>query len=110
MKRLAPPFRESVFRMAGFVFLASLLTSLAFGTGVTVRLVAEGGDGGRWTRAVSEEWAKKTGNQLEYMGRPFDASTTLQLYQQYWAAKSPDVDVYLIDVIWQGVAAPHALI
>ena len=64
MKRFAPPFRESVFRMAGFVFLASLLTSLAFGTGVTVRLVAEGGDGGRWTRAVSEEWAKKTGNAL----------------------------------------------
>ena len=109
MKRFAPPFRESVFRMAGFVFLASLLTPLAFGTGVTVRLVAEGGDGGRWTQAVSEEWAKKTGNQLEYMGRPFDASTTLQLYQQYWAAKSPDVDVYLIDVIWQGIAAPHAV-
>jgi trehalose/maltose transport system substrate-binding protein len=31
------------------------------------------------------------------------------LYQQYWVAKSPDVDVYLIDVIWQGIAAPHAV-
>ena len=31
------------------------------------------------------------------------------MYQQYWAAKSSDVDVYLVDVIWQGVAAPHAL-
>ncbi len=31
------------------------------------------------------------------------------MYQQYWTAKSPDVDVYLIDVIWQGIAAPHAV-
>ena len=32
-----------------------------------------------------------------------------QLYQQYWTAKSPDVDVYLVDVIWQGIVAPHAV-
>jgi trehalose/maltose transport system substrate-binding protein len=31
------------------------------------------------------------------------------LYDQYWAAQSPDVDVYLIDVIWPGIAAPHAI-
>jgi trehalose/maltose transport system substrate-binding protein len=30
-------------------------------------------------------------------------------FQQYWAAKSPDLDVYQIDVIWQGIAAPHAV-
>ena len=58
---------------------------------------------------MSEEWAKKTGNKLEYISRPNDASAALQQYQQYWAAKSPDVDVYLVDVIWQGIAAPHAV-
>ena len=97
--------------MLGLAFLASLLTPFAFSAGVTVRLAAEseGSEGGRWTRAVSEEWAKKTGNKLEYISRPNDTSAALQQYQQYWAAKSPDVDVYLIDVIWQGIVAPHAV-
>jgi trehalose/maltose transport system substrate-binding protein len=55
-----------------------------------------------------EEWARKTGNKVEYYRRPMDVSTALQWCQQYWVAKSPDVDVFLIDVVWQGVAAPHA--
>jgi trehalose/maltose transport system substrate-binding protein len=103
--------RRKAVRWLSSLLVASLLNPLAFGTGVTIRVVAEseGGEGGRWTRAVSEEWAKKTGNKLEYISRPNDASATLQQYQQYWAAKSPDVDVYLIDVIWQGIAAPHAV-
>ena len=52
---------------------------------------------------------QKTGNKLEYIGRPDDSSATLPLFQQQWAAKSPDVDIYQIDVIWQGIAAPHAV-
>ncbi len=58
---------------------------------------------------LAEEWAQKTGNKVEYYSRPSDASAALQQYQQYWVAKSPDVDVFQIDVIWQGIAAPHAV-
>jgi trehalose/maltose transport system substrate-binding protein len=110
---MKPPFRISVVRMLGFAFLASLLSPPAFGAGVTVRLVGEpeGFDESvrPWMQAMTEEWAKKTGNKLEYIGRPNDSSAALQKYQQYWTAKSPDVDVYEIDVIWQGIAAPHAV-
>jgi trehalose/maltose transport system substrate-binding protein len=96
--------------MLGFSLLASLLTPPLFGAGVTVRLTGDsGGEGGRYAKALAEEWAQKTGNKVEYIGRPNDASATLQQYQQYWAAKSPDVDVYQIDVIWQGIVAPHAV-
>jgi maltose alpha-D-glucosyltransferase / alpha-amylase len=77
-----------------------------FGRGATVRFA---GDGTRWTREIAEEWAKKTGNTLEYIFRPADTTATLQRYQQYWAAKSGDVDVYAIAVTWQGIAAPHAV-
>ena len=42
------------------------------------------------------------------MARPLDASETLALWQQNWAAQTPDIDVYIIDVIWPGIAAPHA--
>jgi trehalose/maltose transport system substrate-binding protein len=96
--------------MFGFPLLASLLTLPLFGAAVTVRLTGEpGGEGGRYSRSLAEEWAQKTGNKVEYYWRPSDGSVALQLYQQYWAAKSPDVDVYQIDVIWQGIAAPHAV-
>ena len=97
--------------MLGLIILVFFLVPPAIGIGVTVRLAAEseGSEGGRWTRSVSEEWARQTGNKLEYISRPNDASEALQQYQQYWVAKSPDVDVYLIDVIWQGIVAPHAV-
>ena len=109
---MKPPFRISVVRMLGFAFLASLLSPPAFGAGITVRFVGEpeaSSAAGPWYQAVSEEWAKKTGNKLEYIGRPNDSSATLALFHQNWAAKSPDVDIYQIDVIWQGIAAPHAV-
>ena len=110
MKPFVPPLRKSVVRMFGFTLLASLLNPPLFGAGVTVRLTGEpGGEGARRGQAVAEEWARKTGNKVEYYRRPLDASTALQWCQQYWVAKSPDVDVFLIDVVWQGVAAPHAV-
>jgi len=88
-----------------------LLSSGAFAAGATLRFAGDpvGGASGRWTQAVIEDWAKKTGNTVQYISRPNDASATLQQYQQYWAAKSPDVDVYMVDVIWQGIAAAHAV-
>src|SRR6516225_11221820 len=110
MKPSAPPFGQSVVRVFGLTLLASLLAPPLFGAGVTVRLTGEpGGEGGRYSRALAEEWAEKTGNKVEYYWRPSEASTALQWCAQYWVAKSPDVDVYQIDVIWQGIAAPHAV-
>ncbi|MBV9999747.1 MAG: ABC transporter substrate-binding protein [Verrucomicrobia bacterium] len=88
-----------------------LLTSGSLKAGVTVRFAGDSdvGEGGRWTRAVVEDWAKRTGNTVQYISRPNDASATLQQFQQYWAARSADVDAYMVDVIWQGIAAPHAV-
>jgi len=90
---------------------AFFLPAMVQAAGVTIHFAGDSdvGEGGRWTKALAEEWAKKTGNTLEYISRPNDATATLQQYQQYWAAKSGDVDVYMIDVIWPGIAAPHAV-
>src|SRR6516164_6822937 len=106
----------SLARRTNVHFFVAALTSLflspaVFAAGVTVRFAGDSdvGEGGRWTKALAQEWAQKTGNTLEYISRPNDASATLQQFQQYWAAKSPDVDVYMIDVIWPGIAAPHAV-
>jgi trehalose/maltose transport system substrate-binding protein len=51
----------------------------------------------------ADAWAKKTGNQVKVISTP----NSLALYQQLLAAKSPDIDVFQIDVIWPGILANH---
>ena len=94
----------------GTAVLSSVGVPTASAAGVKIRLAGDSdvGQGGRWMRAPAQEWAEKTGNQLEYISRPNSSTETLSLYNQYWAAQSPDVDAYLIDVIWPGIAAAHA--
>jgi trehalose/maltose transport system substrate-binding protein len=111
MRLLARPFSNGCVRALGVTLFACLLIPTALAAGVTVRFMGDPVDKevGRWTRAVAEAWAKSTGNTLEYISRPNDGSATLLEYQQYWAAKSSQVDVYMLNAIWQGVAAPHAV-
>jgi trehalose/maltose transport system substrate-binding protein len=93
------------------VALSLTVGAAALAQGVTIRVAGDStavGEGGRWMKAKAEEWAQKTGNKVEYIDSPADTNDRLALYQQYWAAKSPDVDVYMIDVIWPGIVAPHA--
>ncbi|HEY5894784.1 MAG TPA: ABC transporter substrate-binding protein [Chthoniobacterales bacterium] len=108
---LSQVFRRAVCRVVAPLFLLLAFAPAGFAQGVTIRFAGDSdvGEGGRWFRAAAEEWAKSTGNKLEYISRPNDASECLQQFQQYWAAKSPDIDVYMIDVIWPGIAAPHAV-
>ena len=94
---------------ASFILGPSLVRAQA---GPVIRVAGDStavGEGGRWMKEMVEAWAKKTGNRVEYIDSPADTNDRLALYQQYWAARSPDVDVYMIDVIWLGILAPHAL-
>ncbi len=89
-----------------------LLAATLGAEGVTLRIAGPStavGGIGYWVKAKAEEWARATGNRVEYIDTPAETDARLALFQQYWAARSPDVDVYTIDVIWPGIAAPHAL-
>jgi trehalose/maltose transport system substrate-binding protein len=90
-------------------FLIISLSPAVFGAGALIRFAGETGGAEASSRAMAQEWAQKTGNKVEFISRPQDASAALQQAQQYWAAKSPDIDVYMVDVIWQGICAPHAV-
>ena len=80
MKPFALPFRKSFVRMLGVAFLACLLSPPAFGADVTIRFVGAEGVRG-WMQPATEEWAKKTGNKVQYVGQPVNISATLPLYQ-----------------------------
>jgi trehalose/maltose transport system substrate-binding protein len=112
MNRLNNFFGRIAVRLLGGFVVVTQLALLHFVSGETVRFAGDSdlvGENGRWTRAVAEEWAEKTNNTVEYISRPADATATLQMYLQYWGSRSADVDVFLVDVIWQGIAAPHAI-
>ncbi|WP_291430794.1 ABC transporter substrate-binding protein [Deinococcus sp.] len=52
-------------------------------------------------------WAKKTGNIVKIFESPNLTNDRLGLYQQQLAAKSSDIDVYQLDVVWPGFLAQH---
>ena len=55
------------------------------------------------------EWSQKTGNPVEIITTPNDSNERLSLYQQILGAKSSDIDVLQIDVVWTGILADHLL-
>ena len=92
-------------------FAVGLASGTALAQGVTIGLAADSDVGlaGTWTKARAEEWAAKTGNHVQYLSLPPSANDVLQLFSQYWAARTSNVDIYQIDVTWPGIAARHAV-
>ena len=63
----------------------------------------------RLCRDGAGRWARATGNTVRLVSTPNSAGERLALYQQLLAARSPDIDVLQIDVVWPGILARHLL-
>jgi trehalose/maltose transport system substrate-binding protein len=55
------------------------------------------------------EWAKKTGHEVKLFTIPNSTTDILALFRQMFAAKSTDLDVINVDVVWPGVIKDHLL-
>jgi trehalose/maltose transport system substrate-binding protein len=89
---------------------AAVFMPAALYAGVTLHFAGPpGGAELDFMKKVCDQWAQKTGNTVELISRPNDTTQALQTFEQYWAARSGDVDIYQVDVIWQGICAPHAV-
>ena len=55
----------------------------------------------------TQAWSEKTGHEVKVVSTPNSATERLSLYQQLFAARSGDVDVFQIDVVWPGMLASH---
>lgn len=62
-----------------------------------------------WVVAAMAKFTEATGITVEVLFGEQSATDRLQAYRQQWAAESPDIDVYQIDVIWPGIVAPFAV-
>jgi trehalose/maltose transport system substrate-binding protein len=60
-------------------------------------------------REGAETWAQRTGNQVRLVSTPNSGTERLALYQQLLAARSPDIDVFQVDVVWPGILADRLL-
>lgn len=57
----------------------------------------------------AEEWSKQSGHTVRLMSIPTGSSDILGLYRKLFSAKSKDVDVVVVDVVWPGMIASHLL-
>jgi trehalose/maltose transport system substrate-binding protein len=60
-------------------------------------------------REGAEAWAQRSGNQVRLVSTPNSGTERLALYQQLLAARSADIDVFQVDVVWPGILANHLL-
>ena len=57
----------------------------------------------------AEAWAKKTGHTVRNYTQPASATAALAVYRQLFAAKSGDIDIIRVDVIWPGILKDHLI-
>ncbi|MEK8028308.1 MAG: hypothetical protein RLY78_2480 [Pseudomonadota bacterium] len=57
----------------------------------------------------TEAWSKKTGHTVKLFTPPQSTTDILALFRQMFAAKSADLDVINVDVVWPGMIKDHLL-
>ncbi len=58
-------------------------------------------------KKMTADWSKKTGHEVKLFTIPNSTTDILALFRQLFAAKSPDLDVVNVDVVWPGVIKDH---
>jgi trehalose/maltose transport system substrate-binding protein len=62
-----------------------------------------------WEEAAIDKFTEATGIEVTLTEGPQSATERLAQYQQFFAAQASDVDSMMIDVIWPGILAAHAV-
>ncbi len=88
--------------------LSALAFSSAYAEEVTV-LCSNSGIEMEICKNAIERWSNDTGHTAKIVPAPTNWDDMLPLYQQSFAAKSKDLDVFPLDVIWAGSLGQHLL-
>jgi trehalose/maltose transport system substrate-binding protein len=88
------------------IMLIILLGQKSYGAEITIACGAVGVELDMCTQNA-EAWAKKAGHKVKVFQSPQLSNDRLALFQQQLAAKSPEIDVYQIDIIWPGLLGNH---
>jgi trehalose/maltose transport system substrate-binding protein len=78
------------------------------GASINVTMSAEGPEL-QWVMAATQRFQERSGISVNVLAGPTSATERLAQYQQLLAAGASDVDAMMIDVIWPGILAEHAV-
>jgi trehalose/maltose transport system substrate-binding protein len=88
--------------------VASILSALPSAEGAQIAISCGAvGEELQLCRSAAQEWARKNGHSVTVISTPNGADQRLALYQQLFAAQSPDIDVLQVDAIWPGILGRH---
>ncbi|EKD97856.1 MAG: hypothetical protein ACD_23C00708G0001 [uncultured bacterium] len=94
---------------ATVALLASPLLALSANAATITISCGSVGQDFEFCKKYTSEWAKKTGNEVKLFTIPNSTTDILALFRQMFAAKSTDLDVINVDVVWPGVIKDHLL-
>lgn len=80
----------------------------ALGAEVTIACGSVGADI-EVCRTLMQEWTARTGHKVRIFVTPNSSTDQLALYRQQFGAKSGEVDVLMVDVVWPGIVKEHLL-
>ncbi len=92
--------------------LTALLLLAAATNSAAATLTIACGSGGsdlKFCKQHADDWARKTGHTVRTYSPPNSVTEALALYRQLFAAKSGDIDIILIDIVWPGILKDHLL-
>ncbi len=100
-----------MFEKIGFKRLAAaaamlMMAGAASAVEVTIACGSVGADV-EICRKLMEEWTSRTGNRVRIFVTPNSSTDQLALYRQQFGAKSGEVDVLMVDVVWPGIVKEH---
>jgi trehalose/maltose transport system substrate-binding protein len=98
-------------KVCGALLAGSLALGASLGARAATVTLACGGTGPdfEFCKRNGEDWAKKSGNTIKLFSQPSSTTDSLALYRQLFAAKSSDIDVIVVDVVWPGVIKDHLI-
>ncbi len=88
------------------ILFSSIVASSSYAVTITIACGAVGDEFELCKKNV-DAWAAETGNEVVMFQSPNLTTDRLGLFQQIFAAKSSEIDVVQIDVIWPGLLGKH---
>jgi trehalose/maltose transport system substrate-binding protein len=93
---------------AAAVMLVAIGANTAAAADITISCGSVGQDF-EMCKKMTDEWSAKTGNKVKLFTAPNSTTDILALFRQQFGAKSSEIDVLMVDVVWPGVIKQHLL-
>jgi trehalose/maltose transport system substrate-binding protein len=101
-------FNNKLVRGAAAAFGLILAAGTAGAAEITIACGSVGTDV-EVCRTLMQEWTARTGHKVRIFLTPNSSTDQLALYRQQFGARSGEVDVLMVDIVWPGIIKEHLL-